>query len=253
VDASGPFGHQTQTVVASVLPNPAAAPARVVSLEAHREIYAGVTSILVSYMAVADGGHVQVIGANGKVLASAPYSPGGTTRLALPVPAPPDDEALETVLTVKRGAAQATASVEIPPAGTLSPALLGALSPAMLHALAAQAAGASQAMVPGATSAGAATALAPAPASDPFAFKARQISGDTFDVTIRRNLPDMHLALQDATGVSLEEHDVPEGAASVTFTAPSVAAAANYFIACTYSRSDSSEETLVRSLRVIPQ
>jgi hypothetical protein len=242
IDANGVFGHETGSVLASVLPIPPPSIARVVSMEAHRETYGGETSILASYLAVADRGVLQVVGANGKVLVSEPFSRAGTTRLALPDPAPPDDEALETVLRVERHGSHATASVEIPPANTVS---LGMMSVAAPDANA-------NAQGLGASGAASGSLSVPLP-SDPIAFKARELAGDPFDVMIRRHLPQMHLALQDDSGTSLEEHDVPEGTPSVTFTAPRVAEAANYFVVLSYSRSDSSEDTLVRSLRVIPQ
>jgi hypothetical protein len=250
VDLNGPFGHAQRDVSLAVLGAPPAlaalrsperaAPvpvahrqARIAYFSAHRERYAGKTSVLASYQASGERGLLRIRNQHGTVLGTRAFSHVGTTRIPLAVD--PGSQALRAEIEVTGGGTHSSAAVEIPSdAGALN-------APAAP-------------VVPAAPAAVAETVddggSMPTP-SDPFRVEQRVVAGREFTIQIRRSLPNLRIGLQSTSGTTIDEVSVPAGARTVTLRAPASSMLEIYYLAGTFTRS-SAEETLIRSLRIYP-
>ncbi|GAC1404305.1 MAG: hypothetical protein NVSMB64_07310 [Candidatus Velthaea sp.] len=221
---NGPIGKDEREIRIAVPLPAAAAPdrvARIVSLTARRDRYSGRTSVLVSYGAVADRGRIRVLDPTGAVVGGAPFLRGGTSRVLLARDL--DALPLRTELIVHRGRSQAYASVEIPPESVPQTPAAAALP----------------------------VSTGDVAQADPFVVPARVAAGAPLRIGIRARLPNMRIALQDEIGGTIDEQPVPPTARSLSFTAPASGGAQIYYIVCTYTHR-AAEETIVRSVRVIP-
>lgn len=247
LDATGPFGRasaESEINVGAVSQRPVPSDARIISLSAHREIYDGQTSLIVSYLAIADGGNVTVLDARGASIATAPFTHGGTTRISLPESTSMHE--LRAVLHVGREKTNATSTVEVPPESVPAPnratsprdaIVAGSPLPPILPP---------EAILPNADE------RTTASAGDPFTVNTRVVGGIGVDITIVRRLPQMRLALEDEMGTTLDERDVSDDARTVRLSVPRVSHIEVYYVTCTFVRA-SSQETIVRSLRVFPR
>lgn len=192
--------------------------AEILSLAARRDRYAGRTSILASYGAVAESGSIRILDAAGAIVGHAPFTRIGTSRVALQGE---HTGPLQVELVVYRGRSHALASVEIPAeaARVIAPAV--------------------------------ARAVIVLPPDDPFVIPDHVLAGDSLDIVIRERLPDMQIALQDDGGATVDEQSVPAGATSVSFTMPHAKLTQTLYIVGTYTQ-DSAEKTIVRAVRVVP-
>ena len=251
LEASGPLGHAVRSgtfAVAQAAPT-AESSARILSLTAHRETYAGGQSVLASYSAVGSGGTLRILTAQGTVVASAPFTHVGTSRLVIGNNAA--NQSLRAELEVSQGRSHASAAVELP--AQIDPkaeaakilalrAAAGDLGgdPTLQNAQSIDTSG------PAMQDAGS-TALP----NDPFFVQQRVVSGGSFQVAIRKSMPHMHIELQDEMGSVLDDRTVAAGETSITLAAPKTSIVQTYYLAGTFVR-DSLEETIVRSLRVFP-
>ncbi|HTJ26148.1 MAG TPA: hypothetical protein VMA36_08285 [Candidatus Limnocylindria bacterium] len=212
--------------------------ARVGALSARRERIGDAETVLASYLAVADDGHLSVLDQHGKVVAQAPFSRGGTQRIALPakVAALP----LELRLDVRRGASSASAAVSLPAQGAR------ALPPAVAPVVSTVARPPSVDDAPEAvTSADDVTVSA----DDPFVVVGAPVGGRTMTLSIRRNLPAMQLRLEDETGTVLDQVNVGATDRTAALHAPAATTTRTYYVTCTYG-ADGGQEVVVRSVRV---
>jgi hypothetical protein len=247
LDANGPLGKATRSAAFTVGPDGAGDPARVLSLTAHRDTYGGDESVIASYSAVASNGVVRVLDERGGVVARAPFTHVGTTRIPLPHDAA--NQPLRAELDVTRGRSHATSSVELPAA--VDPNAEVAKILALREA--AQAGGESEDVAAtdaadGSVPVEGAESIRP---GDPFYVPGRVIGGVPFAVAIRHALPHMRIELQDEMGTVVDERVVSPGATAVTLDAPKTEAVQTYYVAGSFARG-ASEETVVRSIRIFP-
>lgn len=181
-------------------------------------------TVLASYMAVGDKGSFALVGSRGKVIAAAPFTHVGTSRLSLA----PAYRATPIVarLTVHRGSTSAMASIAILPT---------------------QFAGApDDGSVPEAV-----TPIAPVSARIAFTgivgAEGRAVAGGLLNVRLMPNLRLPHLELQDASGATLAERDIPSGATTLRLPLPSAPEAETYYLVLRYMR-NGAEETIVRTI-----
>ncbi len=207
--------------------------ARIVTLTAHRDAYDGRTSVLASYFATGQNGTLRISDARGAVLGTAAFSHLGTTRVFVSEAAA--TETMYARLDVDRASSHAQATVEIP-SETLAPSsvpaapLADAESPIRLP-----------------------DSGPPAAAhNDPFSVTERVVAGSSFKVAINHFMPQMHIALQDRIGSTLDEFEVTPATRYVTFEAPAATGQVEvYYIVGTYMRA-LGQESLIRSIRVFP-
>jgi hypothetical protein len=76
--------------------------------------------------------------------------------------------------------------------------------------------------------------------------------GDTITVAIDGNHGDTQISLNDASGNSIEQGDIPAGQNAVTLSAPSVTSATTYYVMANVTQGVG-EQTLVRKLVVAPR
>jgi hypothetical protein len=226
-----PAKTQIAAISAPVAPAAVSA-ARVVSFSARRDVEAAGESILASYLAIGDRGSLLVLDHAAKVVASAPFSRHGTTRVVLPANA--RAQTLVARLTVRRARTEAVASVVLPPILTQ----------------------AELADVPAADAAPeAVTPIASAVASvrdGEIAVKGRARGGRPLRLSVMPSATTMHVELQDGAGATLAENTIAPGASATTLDLPSVTAATKYFLMLRYGR-NGGEETIVRSVVVFPR
>lgn len=248
LEARDTFGSSVKRVRIAIDAEPvlakralAAPVARIASLTAHRETLDGTSAVLASYLAVADRGEIRISDASGLTIARAAFTRAGTNRIV--IPSADRTQTVRAELHVVRGSSQAVASVDLSPEAAATATPLPATTPNAVAAL-------SEPPLAASAIGGEASDTAPQ-VGDPFAISGRVFGGTRFDVTIKRRLPGMHVALQDEMGTTLDEDDVRGAAASVLLKAPAVRAISTLYVACTFTRG-SAEETIVRSLRVYP-
>lgn len=239
VDVEGPLGEAQRAVALAVIPPvatvPAAAPqARIASFAVRREEAEGTSSVLASYLAVGDEGTLQVTDAANRAVGHAPFSRGGTSRIALP--AGLEGKTLLVRLDVRRGASRARTAVALQPSARVIP------SAAVVAA----------ADVPPPEDAPPASAGDPPETDDPFAIAGTAVAGRPMTIEIRRLLPGMRLRLTDDVGNAVAETAVPADATQVALTPPSATGARIYYLTCSYG-SGHTEEVVVRSVRVLPR
>jgi hypothetical protein len=243
LNAIGPLGTFSRSAAFAVIAeNSAAPPARILSLSAHRESYDGGQTILASYSAIGTGGMLRILDPLGTVVASMAFTHVGTSRIA--VPATAGDRTLRAELVVTRGRSRADAAVELPAQSDAKAeakkilamtGIIGADNSAPLDTANATVQDAGSTALP----------------NDPFALPNHVVGGSTFEVTIRRALPHMHVELQDEMGTVLDDRPVSPGTRSIVLGAPKTSIVQTYYLVGTFER-DSLEETLVRALRVFP-
>ncbi len=198
-------------VVAAPVIVPAVVP-QIVSLSVRRDRGPDGDSVLASYLAVGDGGSFALLGPGGKIVARAPFTRVGTSRLE--VPPAYRDAPLFARLTVLRDRKSAFATV------ALMPPLRGA----------------------GAEKAPLASSLA-----DLMSLSGGAVAGEPLNVQIDGNLRSAHIELQDASGNTLASRDLAPGTNRVAIPLPPAAMAQTYYVVLRYMRSGA-EETVVRSV-----
>lgn len=201
------------------------APARIISLAVRRDTSVDGETVLASYMAVGDKGSFALVDSAGKVVASAPFTHIGTTRLAV---APKfRTKPLVARLVVHRGSTSAVASVS-----TLPTIVAGAVP--------------DDGSVPEAV-----TPLDPVSVRSAFTgimgAESRPVAGHLLKVRLIPNLDLPHIELQDASGATLAERDMPTGTTTLTLPLPAAAAAQTYYLSLRYVK-DGAEETIVRTI-----
>jgi hypothetical protein len=210
--------HATR-VAAPAAPRPLS-PARVVSFAARRDGGAGGETVLASYLAIGDVGSVVLLDHAGKVVASAPFTRRGTTRV--PVPASAHAGTLVAQLTVRRAGTDAVASVALPPNAVPQPV--------------------------------AAERVAAAAASfdeGTIVVRGRPLAGRPLELRVAPSTTAMQVELQDDVGAAVAESTIAPGATVATLQLPDVDVATSYFLVLRYAR-DGGEETVVRSVAVAP-
>jgi hypothetical protein len=221
-----PAQPHPKVIVTQAAPAPAPiVPARILSLSVRRDMSVDGETVLASYMAVGDGGSFALVDSRGKVIASAPFTHVGTTRLAI---APKFRfKPLMARLVVHRGATSAVASVS-----TL-PTIIGGAAP-------------DDGSIPEAV-----TPLDPVSARTAFTgimgAESRPVAGHLLKVRLMPNLNVPHIELQDGTGATLAERDVPSGTTTLTLPLPPAAASQTYYLSLRYMK-DGAEETIVRTI-----
>lgn len=246
VRLSGPLGARERDVILPVVDGPKVAPvekvARIVSLSAHRGLDAfGRDSVVISYLAVGDGGTVNLLDPGGHIVASAPFAHIGTNRLVVAdgLSAQP----LVARVAVRRDLTRASAAVDVPPS-----TLIDSQPPAMV--------GQNAPPVPG----DAPTDAQPPEAVTPLesggdglvAIEGSAVAGRNLSLRVLARLRSMHVELQDDQGQSLAESDIATGANRVTLPLPSATVRKTYYLVLRYVNADNGEETVVRSVVAQP-
>lgn len=185
---------------------------QIVSLSVRRDRGPDGDSVLASYLAVGDGGSFALIGPGGKIVARAPFTRVGTSRLA--VPAAYRGAPLFARLTVKRDRKVAFASVALAPLARL-------------------------------------TTISKAPAtasvSDLMSIEGPAVAGDSLNVRIDGNLVSPHIELQGETGNAIAAHDLAPGTTRAAIPLPAAGTPQTYYVVLRYMR-NGAEETVVRSI-----
>lgn len=250
VDVDGPLGHAQRAVSLAVIPPVATVPfvqppAHIGSFAVRREETEGVSSVLASYLAVADAGTLEVFDATNHTVARAAFSRGGTSRIALP--AGLEHRTLTVRLDVRRGVSHARTAVTLPPSASVIPsAAVVADAPPPSDAAPASADDTPE------TDGTANGAISGGSPDDPFAIAGTAVAGRPMTIAIRRLLPGMRLRLTDDVGNAVAETVVPADATQVSLTPPSATGARIYYLTCSYG-SGHTEEVVVRSVRVLPR
>jgi hypothetical protein len=242
----GPLTHAASFSVAARAAMPSIA--RVGALSARRERIGGTETILASYLAVADDGHVSVLDRHGKLVARAPFTRTGTQRITLPPHAAA--AALDVRLNVRRGASSASASVSLPAAAVATVprrvATAQVAAAAVAPAVSTVAAAPSNDDVPEAVTPANDGSVA---ADDPFVIVGQPAAGQRMTVSIRRNLPAMQLRLEDETGTVLDQVNVGAADRTVMLRVPGATMTRTYYVTCMYG-AEGGQEVVVRSVRV---
>jgi hypothetical protein len=247
---SGIFGVLDRVASFPVTPVPPARDAipsiaRVGAMTARRERLGEVETVLASYLAVASSGKLSLLDRSGKVVATAPFSHGGTQRLTVPSSAA--SSALSARLDVRLGSTVASAMVGLPAASLSTPvqaptvAQASAVVPPPLVEAPPQTADAPEAVTPADDKS--------TVADDPFVVLGTPVAGQPVRLAIRHNFPGMQLRLEDDAGTVIDEAAVASSATSVVLHAPAATTARTYYITATYG-SESGQEVVVRSVRV---
>jgi hypothetical protein len=240
----GPLGEREREVTLPVVAGPVAAAekvARVVSLSAQRGQDAfGRDSVVVSYLAVGDGGSVDLLDSRGRIVASAPFAHIGTNRIVVAdgLAAQP----LVARIVVRRDLSRATAAVDVPPSTLIGQsrepsAQRGPVTPANPP---------SDAQAPEAV-----TPLE-SPGDGLVAIEGRAVAGHNLSLRILARLRSVHVELQDDQGQSLAESDVAPGSDRVALPLPLAAARRTYYLVLRYVDAHDGEETIVRSVVAQP-
>ena len=240
VEKTNALGRAARTAAFVAVPMPppvhaVTSVARIVTLSARRESGPAGESVLASYLAVGDGGALSVTDSRGNIVARAPFTRRGTQRLTLPAAVVLEPVAVR--LSVERDGQRATAGVDLPPAS----------APAAAPVVAAGANAAADEL-PASVDAADERPAVGAKGSDIFAVAGRAIAGRPFTVLLSTPAAAMRMRLEDDAGSALEDVAVPDGARTITLTAPA-GPARTYFLACSYGRGNA-QEVVVRSLRV---
>lgn len=230
VTTQGFLGAAASVTSFAVVPPPRGAevPARVLSFAARRDPGPDGETVLASYLAVADRGVVALQDETGKVIATAPFTHVGTSRL--PVAAAYSDRPLTARVSVERGQTHANASVALP-----APPRTAAATdaPAPPHPLPAPIA-----------------PRAPSETAGMLTFEASAVAGSELAVRVMPHRTAMTVAMQDADGETLSEREIAPGATSVTLPMPDHPAV--YFLLLRYDEEDG-VQTVVRPVRAVAQ
>jgi hypothetical protein len=225
VNVTGPFGSKSSSQhigIAATAPHRAmAAPAapRIGEFAVLTPIVRANGELKLSYATNARDGEIWLIDDSGRLWLRAPMSPAGTTIVKLPQGTA--GRQMRAVLHARNGKLDTLASVAL----TVLP----------------------DANV---TAAGTATGGSSSPAltlsSDTVA------PGDTITVAISGKHGDTQISLNDSSGNSLEQGDIPATQSAVTLSAPSVTTPATYYVMANVTQGVG-EQTLVRRLVVKPR
>ncbi|MDB5095097.1 MAG: hypothetical protein JWO85_3198 [Candidatus Eremiobacteraeota bacterium] len=238
----GPLGAASRSAsFAVVAPEPEASRtgvARVLSFAARRDATIGGETVLASYLVLGDAGTVALLDAAGKVVASAPFTHRGTTRIA--VPPAQRLTSLVAQLTVRRGTTDATASVAVAPNAVPYP-------PGTDKAPGATVAAAEQdvpeAVTPLDSVSGKRGGI--------IAVQGRAVAGHPLDLRVMPNAAPMHVELQDDAGETLAENAIEPGATRAALPLPAATERTKYFLVLHYSH-NGGEETVVRTVIASP-
>lgn len=225
VRVAGPFGRASRVeriAIAGAAPASSAKPAqqqpRIAEFALSTPVAQANGNVTFSYTTNAPDGEIWLIDESGRLWSKTAISPDGTTTMKLPLGTA--GRQIRAVLRAENGALDAVASV----AFTVVPAaLVSATQP---------------------------TAAPPAPpaASATLTLSASSASpGESLTVTLGGAHGDTTVALNDASGNSLETGDMSSDQTAITLTAPS--AAGTYFVTADVS-SGVSSQTLVQKLIV---
>lgn len=229
---AGAFSHAPRVAAVTAAPSsaqPRVAPsrlpvARIVSFAARRDADAAGESVLASYLAVGDGGSVVLLDHAGKVVASAPFTRLGTTRVA--VPATARRLPLVARLMVRHAGTDAVASVVLPP--NVAP----------------------QSDVAAAAAARPASAVASL-GDGIVAIAGRAVGGRPLSLRLLRGARATRVELQGESGATLGERIVPPEAPAATLDVPAVNAPTRYFLIAHFAH-NGGEEMVVRGFTVHP-
>ncbi|MGH7661572.1 MAG: hypothetical protein ACRENA_11740 [Vulcanimicrobiaceae bacterium] len=188
---------------------------QIISLSVRRDRGSDGDSVLGSYLAVGDGGSFALVGPGGKIVARAPFTRIGTSRLA--VPKPYRDTPLFARLTVTRDGKAAFTSVAL------------VSSPRALPARAASK------TVPAVS------------VRDLVAIEGPAFAGGLLNLRIDADLASPHIELQDVSGNTVASRDLAAGTARASIPLPAAAAPQTYYVVLRYVR-NGAEETVVRSI-----
>jgi hypothetical protein len=216
-----------------------AAPARVLSFSARRDDAPGGESVLASYLAVGDHGSIALLDSAGTVVSTGPFTRVGTIRLNVP-------KAYRLLpmiarITVHRGETKAVSSVSVPANVAATPR--PSPSPTAQPVTAADQPG--EGVTPlDSTASGDAAGLV--------AVEGRAIAGRPLHLRVTPQPNAVHLELQDESGATLSETDVPAGAKHAALPLPPSDSRATYLLALHYTR-DGGEETVIRTIVAAPR
>lgn len=242
VRVTGPLGNREREVTLPVVAGPKLAPAeklaRIVSLTAHRGLDAfGRDSVVISYLAVGDGGTVNLVDPGGRIVASAPLAHIGTNRLVVAdgLAAQP----LVARVAVRRELTRATAAVDVPPSTVVEgqppqTALQGAAD------------------APSDNQAPEAVTPLESGGDGLVAIEGNAVAGHNLSLRVLARMRSMRVELQDDQGQSLAQSEVAAGAGRVTLPLPLAAVRKTYYLVLRYLNADNGEETVVRSLVARP-
>jgi hypothetical protein len=227
VNVSGPFGTRSTSQhigIAATAPHRAiAAPAA-----AHISDFAVVTPIVhangylkLSYATDARSGEIWLIDEAGRLWTRAAIDSSGVTTIKLPQGTA--GRQMRAVLHAKNGTADTVASVAL----TVLP-----------DAIVSDSAAASSSM-----DAKTASLTLSSDSVSP---------GDTITVALEGKHGDTQITLNDASGNSIEQGDIPAGQSAVTLTAPTVTASTTYYVMANVTQGVG-EQTLVHKLVVTPR
>jgi hypothetical protein len=245
VRVSGLLGNRQREITLPVVA--AAAPtvekvARIVSLSAHRGPDAfGRDSVVISYLAVGDGGIVDLTDPAGRIVASAPFAHTGTNRLVLARgwAAQP----LVARVAVRRDLTRATAAVELPPSILIDGQPLepsgqgGPVTPAD---------------APFDTQAPEAVTPLESASDGLVAIEGRAVAGRTLSLRLLARMRSLHVELQGEQGQPLVANDVAPDASRAVLPLPPATVRRTYYLVLRYVNADNAEETVVRSVIVRP-
>lgn len=235
VNVTGPFGSKSSLQhigIAARPPAPRAAPASAPVAPRISE-FAVVTPVVhangdlkLSYVTNAHDGDIWLIDEGGRLWARAPINAGGSTVVKLPQGTA--GRQMRAVLHARNGGADAVASVG-----------MTVLPDATVDSNVPETRVGSMPNIKGA----AATLTV---SSDQVA------PGDTITVAIEGKHGDTQVSLNDASGNSIEQGDIPMGQSAVTLSAPAVSSPKTYFVVANVTQGVG-EQTLVRKVLVAPR
>jgi hypothetical protein len=234
VNVAGPFGSQSSSQHMSIAAAPPA-PARAVrksplALAAPRigeftvvtPVVHANADVTFAYATNARDGEIWIIDETGRLWARAPISPYGQTSMKLPQGTA--GRQMRAVLHARIAKADAVASIGL----TVLPGAVvsDTASVSMKN-----------------TKSSAATISLSTERASP---------GEMITVAIEGNHGDTQVSLNDSSGNSIEQGDIPAGQNAVTLSAPSVTSATTYYIMASVTQGIG-EQTLVRKLLVSPR
>jgi hypothetical protein len=222
-----------------VAPVSVQSPARVISFSARRDDAPGGESVLASYLAAGERGTIALLDPVGTVIAAGRFSRVGTIRL--PVPRAYRAAVLTAQITVYRGDTKAVSGVSVPPNPLPTP--LPSPSPE------AQANAASDVPAEGITPIDSASSIA---AGGLVAVEGHAVAGQSLRLRVAPQTTAMHVELQDETGTTLAETEIPPGARRAVLALPAATSRVTYLLALHYTH-NGGEETVIRTVVAAPR
>ncbi|HEX3465224.1 MAG TPA: hypothetical protein VHS78_14345 [Candidatus Elarobacter sp.] len=234
--------HAAASAVPHIVVAAPVVPARVLSFSARRDSTpGGGESVLASYLAVGDRGTIALLDSAGTIVSTGPFTRVGTLRLNVPK----QYRLLPMIaqITVHRGATKAVSTVTVPPLNLATPApspspsaspsssdIASADAPEGITPIASASSGTSAGIV---------------------AIEGRAVAGKPLHLRVTPQQNAMHMELEDESGATLTEGDIPAHATHAVIALPPSDTRATYLLALHYT-DNGGEETVIRTVVATP-